>query len=286
MRFLVSVDIEGASGVVSGKECSEVGLDYDRARRWLTGDCNAAIEGVLSVDPTATFVLHDTHGLDYRNVILDDLHPAAEVVRGQPVIFFETPDLERRTNAEAPYYDAALLVGMHARSGQPGVVSHVLDDARIKGVWLNGAPAGESHVTIALAAYFGVPTVLVTGDQIVCGEIARWMGGEIETAIVKESYTRYVARCLSLAAARARIREAASRAALRVKEGRAKARGYPAPVALEVELDAEQTARYCGWIPTVTWDGGRRVAIGCGTFLDAYRALLCVFWIAESTLTP
>lgn len=195
MRFLVSVDIEGASGVVSRKQTGEGLIDYERGRRWLTADCNAAIVGVLEVDPSATFVLHDTHGLDYRSVLMDELHPAAEVVHGQPIIFYETPDLESHARAKTagsegtvPPYDAALLIGMHARSGLPGVLSHVLDDDRLKGVWVNGEPAGESHVTIALAAHYGIPTVLITGDQLVCDEISRWMDGEVEAAVVKESY--------------------------------------------------------------------------------------------------
>lgn len=283
MRFLVSVDIEGASGIVSEKETHEGQIDYERGRRWLTADCNAAIEGVLAVDPTATFVLHDTHGLDYRSVLLDELHPSAEVVRGQPVIFYETLDLEA---AQAPAYDGALLIGMHARTGQPGVISHVLDDHRLKGVWINGEPAGESHITIALAAHYGIPTALITGDQLICTEIQRWMEGEIETAIVKESYTRYTARCLSLSQARRRIADAASQAAKRVQQRNARGRHYDTPVLLEVEFDTMQTARYVGLLPTAQWDGNKRVAIESPTFLRAYQSLQCMFWIAESTLTP
>ena len=40
-----------------------------------------------------SFVVHDTHGLNYRNIILDDLDPAAEYVAGRPVIFYEPDDL-------------------------------------------------------------------------------------------------------------------------------------------------------------------------------------------------
>jgi D-amino peptidase len=289
MRFLVSVDIEGISGVVSEKQASEGAIDYDAGRRLLTDDCLAVIAGVLAVDPDATFVLHDTHGLDYRSILIDRLPACAEVVAGQPVIFYEEADLERYARQEAgapPPYDAALLVGMHARSGEPGILSHVLDDGRLKGVWINGEPAGESHVTIALAAHFGIPTALITGDQVVCSEIARWMGGEIETAVVKESYTRYAARCLPLPVAHQRLHEAGSAAAVRVREGRARGKSYALPSTLEVELDSVQTARYAAWIPTAIWDGRRRVRFECATFLDCYHALLTVFWVAESKLTP
>lgn len=213
---------------------------------------------------------------------MEQLHPAAEVVQGQPVIFYETADLESAN----PPYDAAFLVGMHARSGEPGIISHVLDDNRIKGVWINGEPAGESHVTIGLSAHYGIPTALITGDQVVCGEMGRWMGGEIEVAVVKESYTRYAARCLPLRITRERIREAAARAVSRVQSSKARLGGYSLPVTLEVELDSAQTARYVSLVPTTHWNGGRRVRFEAPTFLEAYGALMCAFWIAESRLTP
>jgi D-amino peptidase len=288
MRFLVSVDIEGVSGIVSEKQTHQGAIDYESGRGLLTDDCLAVIDGVLAVDPDATFVLHDTHGLDYRSILIERLPACAEVVAGQPVIFYEESDLERHARQEAgapPPYDAALLVGMHARSGEPGIISHVLDDGRLKGVWVNGEPAGESHVTITLAAHYGIPTALITGDQVVCGEVSAWMSGEIETAVVKESYTRYAARCLPLSVARQRIRAAASAAAVRVREGRARGKSYDLPVTLEVELDSTQTARYAAWIPTATWDGRRRVRFECASFLDCYHALLTVFWVAESKLT-
>ena len=283
MRFLVSVDIEGASGIVSEEQTRVGAIDYERGRRLLTDDCNAVIAGVINVDPAATFVCHDTHGLDYRNLLLPDLHPAAEVVSGQPIIFYELADLQAESD---PRYDAALLVGMHARSGEPGILSHVLDDSRLKGVWINGEPVGESHVTIGLAAHFGIPTALITGDQVVCGEIARWLAGQIETAIVKESYTRYAARCLPMPVARRKLREAGARAAERVRSGLAKPRGYDLPATLEIELDSTQTARYAAMIPTAGWDGGRRVRFESANFVDCYHALLTVFWVAESKLTP
>ena len=108
-------------------------------------------------------------------------------------------------------YDAAFLIGMHARAGLPGVISHILDWPLLQ-EWLNGEPVGESQVTVALASYYNIPTVLITGDDLVCQEIKDWTGGQIETAVVKKALTRYAARCLPLGEARARIREAARQA--------------------------------------------------------------------------
>lgn len=291
MRILVSVDIEGASGIVASKETQQGQIDYDQGRRWLTADCNAVIEGVLDADPNATLVLHDSHGLDSRSILMDELHPAAEVVRGKPVIFYELRDLERHARAtdqpeHVSGYDAAFMVGMHDRSSGMGILSHVLNPSRIKNVWINGEPASEGSITIALAAHFGIPTVFVSGDQVTCSELSSWMEGEIEAAVVKESYTRFAARCLSLKEARDRLRTTASAAVRRVMNGCAKAKNYSSPVLMEVELDSPMTAYYVSHLPTIEWEGHRNIRYTANSLLEAFKTLCCVLWVATSHHIP
>ena len=70
MRVLISVDMEGASGIATTRETGyprrpagdpQATPDYLVARRWLTGDVNAAVEGALEAGATS-FVIHDSHG--------------------------------------------------------------------------------------------------------------------------------------------------------------------------------------------------------------------------------
>jgi D-amino peptidase len=285
VKILISVDMEGASGIASFREIGyprsptgdpEATPDYLAGRRWLTGDVNAAVEGALEAGATA-FVLHDTHGLDYRNVLFDELHPAVEVVRGMPIIFYEHADLDES-------YDAAFLIAMHARAGQPGILSHVLDWPLIREVRINDQPVGESQITAALAGHFGIPTVLITGDDLICQEMAAWTAGRIETAVVKHSLSRYAARCLPLATARQRIREAANRAVTRIKENRPSR--YEPPIRLEIDFADRQVARYASWMPEITYNGDSTVAYASNDFLSVYKALLALFWLATSKLNP
>jgi len=285
MRIVISLDIEGCSGVASLRETGyprepigdpQANPDYLTARRWLTGDVNAAVEGALEAGATA-FVLHDSHGLDYRNVILDELHPSVEVVRGAPIIFYECDDL-------ATSYDATFLIGMHARAGQAGILSHVLDWPLVQEVRINGRPVGESQLSAAVAGYYGIPTVLVTGDDVVCAEMAEWMHGQVETAIVKTSLSRYAARCLPLPVARQRIREAAYRAVKRIPQARPVL--FERPITLEVDTVDRQIARYISWMPGIEYDGNCTVCYTNHDFLSIYKALLAVFWMLQSRLNP
>ena len=61
LKVFISVDMEGIAGVVSGKECSSSGHDYDYFRRLTTLETNAAIEGALKAGATE-IVVRDGHG--------------------------------------------------------------------------------------------------------------------------------------------------------------------------------------------------------------------------------
>jgi D-amino peptidase len=210
-------------------------------------------------------------------VVLDDLHPAVETIRGMPIMFCEYEDLDDS-------FDAAFLIAMHARAGQPGVLSHVLDWPLLREVRLNGRPVGESEITAALAGHFGIPTVLVTGDDIVCAEMKAWSGGQIETAVVKKALSRCAVRCLPLHRARERIREAAWRAVKRA--GEIEPSRLEVPITLGVDFSDRQVAWYVSWMPAVEYDGDSSVSYVGGDFLAVYKALLAMLWIAESNLSP
>jgi D-amino peptidase len=286
VKILISADIEGISGLVSDREMGypkqvigdpEANPDYLKARRWLTQDINAAIEGAKTGGATS-FVVHDTHGLNYRNIILDELDPAAECVAGRPVILYETDDLAENT------YAGAFMVGMHARAGRKGILSHILDWPLLREVRLNGEPVGESQVTAALAGYFGIPTLLITGDDVICNEVKSWTKGQIETAIVKRSFSRYTARNLPLQQARDLIREAACRAVQRIEESQPCR--YSVPIRLEVDLNDREIARYISWMPEIEYDGESTVTYTGHDFLKVYQVLCAMLWIASSRLSP
>ena len=81
MRIFISVDMEGATGVVHRDQLTPEGRTYNDARKLLTGDVNAAIMGALRLAPDATFRVADGHGV-MRNIVLEDLHERAELVMG------------------------------------------------------------------------------------------------------------------------------------------------------------------------------------------------------------
>lgn len=276
MRILISADIEGASGVTGKEECSSVGGACGQAGRWLTGDINAAVEGAMQAGATA-FVVHDSHGPGRQNILLDELHPLVEVMRGQPVPFFVEADLGRG-------YDAAFLIGMHSRAAENAVLNPILNRPLLRDVRLNDRPVGEAELTAYLAGAYDIPTVLITGDDRVCLDVQRWSGGAIEAAVVKYSLSRYTARCLSLIEARERIRQAAEQAVRQVREARPMV--LQSPITLELEFGDHEIAQAVAWMPEVGYDGEGTVRYIDGDFRRIYRVLLAALRIATSPLTP
>jgi D-amino peptidase len=237
MRVAVSVDMEGVSGTVSFKQITTGSAEWQRAQRLATADVNAAIAGAREAGATR-FVLHDTHSLDDINLLIDELDESAEYIGGQPLLLWEDLSAD---------YNAAFLVGYHTRAGYIGIMSHVFCDL-ICDVRLNGRPAGEGALAAALAGYYGIPAVLVSGDDQVCAEMRNWCP-TIETAVTKVSITRYATRCLPLSEARANIKEAARRAIAGLANH--EPLKLQPPITLEVRWHNNQTARTVSLMPGV-----------------------------------
>lgn len=199
-RVFISCDIEGITGVVGREQAGQTGKDYERARRLMTGDVNAAVSGAVAAG-AELIVVSDGHG-SMQNVILEDLDPAAELVSGSPKPLTQMEGIDKS-------FDVALFIGYHARMGSSGVLSHTISGGTVANIWINGVLMGETGINAVLAGHFGVPVGLVTGDQHVCAEAMELLPG-VKTAVVKQAITRYSARCLHPARSREIIREAAS----------------------------------------------------------------------------
>ncbi len=202
MNVLISVDMEGISGVVTGDHVSSNHKEYERFRKLMTAEANAAIEGALAGGATRV-VINDSHG-GMANILIEELNPAAELISGSPKPFSMMQGI-------GPDVDGVFFVGYHGASGTGAAVLEHTWSGRVIEVRLNGQVVGETGFNAALAGAYGVPVVLVTGDQVVTEE-ARALLGEIETVAVKEGITRTAARCLHPQVAQERIRQAAERA--------------------------------------------------------------------------
>lgn len=205
MKALISVDMEGITGVVSQSHTDPSHAEYQRFRKLMTGDANAAIEGVLAGGATEVIV-NDGHA-NMDNILIEDLHPAARLISGSPKPYSMMQGI-------GPDVNAVCLIGYHARAGSAPAIHDHTWSGTIYSVTLNGQTVGEIGLNAALAGHFGVPVVLVTGDQLATAE-AREILGDVETVTVKTAVGRNAAECLPPARTAEMIRTAAARALAR-----------------------------------------------------------------------
>lgn len=157
MKILISVDIEGVAGVFHAEQTRAGNTEYERARRLMTDEANAAIRGAFDGGATSVLV-NDSHG-GFRNLLPDLLDPRAQVVLGKPRVLGMMGGLEQGC-------DGVFMVGYHARSQSRGVLAHTINSFAFARVWLQGQELGEAGLYGALAAEQGVPVLLASGDDV------------------------------------------------------------------------------------------------------------------------
>ena len=82
MKVFLSVDMEGVSGLVRWADVITRGLDFERNRRFMTADANAAIAGAFDGGATEV-VVEENHGVEELcDLVLDEIDPRCRVVRG------------------------------------------------------------------------------------------------------------------------------------------------------------------------------------------------------------
>ena len=134
VQIYISADMEGITGLVDAVDVQPGGADYERGRVMMTEDVNAAVRGAVTAGATRV-VVNDAHG-PMRNLLPDQLHPAAHLVRGRPKAMGMLDGLDGS-------FDATVCVGYHARAGTLGVLSHSFMGHEIEDMWLDSYNVGE-----------------------------------------------------------------------------------------------------------------------------------------------
>jgi D-amino peptidase len=233
MKVFLSVDMEGVSGLVRWADVITRGMDYQRNRRFMTLDANAAIEGAFDAGATEV-VVEENHGVeDLCDLVLDEIDPRCHVVRGAG-----RPTATTMAGLDADC-GVVLLVGHHARAGSfPGIMAHTVSYERFKAVRVAGRDCGEPEIFAIRAGELGVPVGLVCGDQVACEQLRKRVP-EAEAVQVKRALSNVAGDVIPPARARDLIREGARRAVARARAGQLRPyRAEPAPYEIEVELRA------------------------------------------------
>ncbi|MER7788462.1 M55 family metallopeptidase [Streptomyces sp. NPDC097640] len=260
MKILISADMEGATGVTWPADVLPGTPQWERCRHLFTSDVSAAVTGFF--DGGADEVLINEAHWSMRNLLLEELDERAAMLTGKH------KSLSMVEGVQHGDVDGIAFVGYHTGAGTEGVLAHTYLANSITGVWVDGVPASEGRLNSLVVAEYGVPVVLVTGDDRTC-EDAKGYAPEARSVAVKDYVSRYAAVCRTPARTAADIRAAAREAAaLAVRHEPVQA----GPFTVELEFDAEHLVGAATAVPGVEHSGVRRVAY---TSPDMYEGIRC-----------
>lgn len=198
-KVYISVDMEGISGVVGDDQTSAGQPEYNRSRKLMAEDANAAIRGAFAGGATEV-VVNDSHG-SQRNLLPEDLDPRARLI---------SHSFKRHGMVEGldETFDAVIFVGYHAKADSPrGLFAHT-GSGVVKDVIVNGRSAGEGGLNTLMAQWYGVPVVMISGDDVAVAQQKEWTPN-IRGVVVKRAINMRAVEARPLAEARKDIESAA-----------------------------------------------------------------------------
>ena len=240
LKVYISADMEGVVGVATADQLGPTGFEYGLFRRIMTNEVNAAIEAAREAGATEILV-SDSHG-NGENLLIEQLPPDIQLIRSwpRPLMMMEGID---------ETFDAAIFIGYHASTTNTrGVRAHTISSANLTAVRLNGREMLEASINAAIAGDFGVPVVMISGDDAVVEE-ARRVVGDMEGAIVKWSLGFHSVRTLMPEAAYALIKERVRTALGRLDDFQPYT--MDGPVELEISFKNYLPAEIMAYLPNV-----------------------------------
>jgi D-amino peptidase len=265
LTVLISVDMEGVAGVVTWDQTGPEGFEYERFRGFMTDEALAAVEGARAAGAT-TILVADSHG-NGESLLIERFPADVRLIRSWPRPLGMVEGVDENV-------DAVVFIGYHAGASSPrGVLAHTINGSLTR-MTLNGKAQSEGSWYGAIAGHFGVPVVMISGDDAAIADV-RGSLGNIEAAEVKRALSSRAANSLTPQAATALIRERTQRAI----EQRAKytALRLTGPVEVELSFSNRRHAELLAMLPMFERSDAHSVRFRAKDILEASRIVESIF---------
>jgi D-amino peptidase len=260
MKLFISADIEGISGVATNQQL-KTGSEYQRFRKLMTQDVNAAIEGAFNGGATE-IVVADGHG-NMSNLFIEELDARVTLIQGSNRVMCQLEGLDDS-------FDAIMFVGHHGREGgsERTIISHTLAGICVNEMKINGKVVGETEMNTMVAGQFNVPAIFISGDDAYVAEVRETLP-DVEAAIVKRGIDRFAAELIHPEKAQQLIREKAEAAVKRI--GKFSPLKVDGPVTCEIQFKGPNQAFMTTTIPSVTLIDPKTITFTCDDMVTAYK---------------
>lgn len=271
MRIYVSIDMEGITGLPDYTFVDSTRHNYERARRIMTEEANAIIRAAFEKGAQQVLV-NDSHS-KMNNLLVEDIHPDADLITGdlKPLSMVQSIDES---------FEGAIFAGYHVRAGQPGVMSHSMTWG-VRNMYINDVEIGELGFNAYVAGHFGVPVIMVAGDDGACREAEALIPGVV-TAAVKQSISRSAVQTLHPKKAHALLEQKTAEAIEKCKSIQPLI--PPENPVLRIEFANYGQAEWAALMPGCEIEPGTTtVKFKAQDIIEAYRAMLVMVELAMQT---
>ena len=272
MKILIAADMEGITGVTTWDQVTPGHGEYARFRELMTQDVNAAIRGAYNAGADEVMVA-DGHW-NGSNILIEEFDPRAKLNTGSPSPFSMMQGIDETI-------DGVMFIGYHARNGSPNaILDHTWSSKTLANIWLNDILTGEYGLNAAVAGHFGVPVIMVSGDQTACAQVTELLG-DVEAVVVKQASGRFAAECLTPQVTQEIICLSAERAVERLTQG-----DLPdpfvldTPITITVEFFSSDMADRATRIP-FTKREGTRVSFTTQEMASVYNGFRAMVMLAS-----
>ena len=259
-KVYISVDMEGISGISGDDQVNAGSGEYGRSRKLMAEDLNAAVRGALEAGATDILV-NDSHG-GQRNLLPEDVHPSVRLI---------SHSFKRHGMMEGldDTFDAAIFIGYHAKAEAPrGLFAHT-GTGVVRDLQVNGRSVGEGGMNAALAAWYGVPVVMVTGDDTAVAEVKESVPA-VRGVVVKRAINVRAVELKPLLQARQEIQQAARDAVAGAKKP---APQRAAPVRVQMRFRNFTIPEVLGAFKEIETVAPDTIAFTRETMPEAYRLI-------------
>lgn len=271
MKLYVSVDMEGITGLADHTHVDSSKHNYERSRIIMTEEANHVITAAFHSGCEEVLV-NDSHS-KMNNLLIEKLHPDTKLITGDVKPYSMVQGLDSS-------FCGAMFIGYHARASLKGVMSHSMIFG-VRNMYINDVSIGEMGLNAYVAGYYGVPILMVAGDDRAAYE-AEQLIPNVTTAIVKETISRSAVKSLTPAKAGELLREKTA-IALGNKDI-VKPLVPPNEPRLTIEFANYGQAEWASLMPgTELEENTTIVHYQAKDILEAYRAMLVMVELAMRT---
>ncbi|MDD3627724.1 MAG: M55 family metallopeptidase [bacterium] len=275
MKIFISVDAEGLCGISSWHEADNADKDYLRFRRLATKEVNTVCSAIRFKFPKSKIVVCDSHSQG-ENLLIEELVPDIELVKGFPRPYYMMESIDST-------FDGVMFLGYHSKIGsEKGGMDHSYSSSSIYRIKVNGKEMGEVELNGVLAGYYGVPVILVSGDNILGNDVKKHYK-EIIYVTTKEGISRFSSKSYPLNKVYDALEKGTFEALSRIRKI-PKIFMKP-PYKIEIDFFTTIQADVVGLIPCMKRKSGRTLSFTVDDYCNFYRMFMAIILLASTAKT-